>query len=122
MELKRGKKDVERNEESPNSIPAGLETGCRPSARECSRDTECFILSPGLRQGVGRGDSTPRSLQLRRSIRGAFSGLSRSLQEFWGHGCIGGLLAVEAELLQQRIDLLTGHVAEWDSLMGKREG
>ena len=54
-----------------------------------------------------------------RSVSGGPSGRPKVLR---GHRLVGRRLAVEAELLHQRVDLLAGHVAEWNSLKPERGG
>lgn len=50
------------------------------------------------------------------AVRSAFGRPSRRVQVLGGHRVLGRRLAIEAELLHQRVDLLAGHFTEWDSL------
>ena len=55
-------------------------------------------------------------------VRSASGGPSGRPKVLRGHRLVGRRLAVEAELLHQRVDLLAGHVAEWNSLQQDKGG
>lgn len=115
VELGREERGLGGTPATPSLLARGLGVG--PQRGWCSRAAERFILSPGLRQG---GAASP-DLQVS-AVRSAFGWPSGRPQVLWGHSLVGRRLAVEAELLHQRVDLLASHVAEWDSLKQKRGG